>query len=215
MSFPYGKYKNSRNAAWLCLLDNHVTALPVSVSYIAHRNHIRLGTYSKNHALIESLGLESLLENGGFSTLTSTGFIILYRDGLNSHFSRFTIAHELGHIFLGHLLPPVNGLPCTILNRGPGPNDDPLEHEANVFASRLLAPSCVLWGVGAHCASEISSLCDISMTAAKIREERMTILYRREAELLDIDRPSCFLLSPLERQVYVNFKSFIDTYHKT
>lgn len=209
MVFPYGKYKYSRNAAWRCLLDNNIAVLPVSVSSIARRNHIRLGAYSKNAPLIERLGLGSLLKNDGFSTLTSTGFIVLYRDDLDRCRIRFTLAHELGHIFLGHLLPAVNGSSCTILNREPTDNDDPLEHEANVFASRLLAPACVLWGLGTRSAEEISLLCDISLAAARIRAERMALLYSREDELLAAGRPSCFLLSPLERQVYQNFFEYI------
>lgn len=74
-----------------------------------------------------------------------------------------------------------------------------IEQEADVFAARLLAPACVLWGLDIHTAREISELCDISLTAAQVRAERMEILYSRNK----------FLTSPLEKKVYSNFQSYI------
>lgn len=196
MNFPYGKYKNSRNAAWQCLIENHVHSLPVSVSGIAKSNGIRIATYSKNLDLIRKLGRSELMEKDGFSLLTSGGPIILYRDGLDPRISRFVVAHELGHIFLGHLLPLSE-------------NSESAEQEANVFASRLLAPACVLWGLRIHSAEEISEACNISMVAARIRAERMALLYDRERQRLADGLPSCFLLSSMERKVFDNFQGYI------
>ncbi len=47
---------------------------------------------------------------------------------------------------------------------------------------------------------EIADLCDVSMQAAKIRARRMEILYDR----------NMFLSHPLERQVFGQFKDFIN-----
>ena len=205
----YGKYQNSRNASWQCLIDNHIHALPVSVSEIAKRNRIKLCTYSENAELIRALGLEQLTHNRGFSARTNRNFLILYDDTLPRQVARFTIAHELGHIFLGHLLQPIGSASCTTLNREPSPNDDPLEREANIFASRLLAPACVLWALNIRSPEEIAKLCDLSITAAQIRAERMALLLRREAAFLAAGQPSCFLRSPLERKVYRSFEKYI------
>ena len=207
MSASYGKYKNARNSSWQCLLDNRVSALPVPVARIAQENGIRLGTYAKNATLVRSLGLEPWLRYDAFSALTSTGIVTLYRDDLPRQRIRFTLAHELGHIFLGHLS-PTRDTHCSVLIRSPD-STDPLEREANMFAARLLAPACVLWGIGARSAEEISFLCDISMQAAIIRAHRMDMLYHRESDLLASGRPSCFLSSALERQLYRTFQPFI------
>ena len=106
---------------------------------------------------------------------------------------RFTCAHELGHIILGHV--GRYDLVC----REPAPGDNPIEQAANVFASRLLAPACVLWGCGVQSAEDIAQLCDISRAAAEFRWSRMQELYRRQR----------FLTSPLERLVYAQFENYI------
>ena len=69
-----------------------------------------------------------------------------------------------------------------------------------MFAARLLAPACVLWGLDLHTAEEISEACNISLQAAGFRAERMKELYRRNR----------FLTSPLERKLYDQFRDFIE-----
>jgi len=106
---------------------------------------------------------------------------------------RFTAAHELGHILLGHV-----GR-YRLVNREPSVSDNPIEQAANVFASRLLAPACVLWGCGASSADQIMQLCDISHQAAQFRSQRMAELAARGK----------FLTSPLEQEVYARFLPYI------
>lgn len=99
----------------------------------------------------------------------------------------------MGHIFLGHALINNQYLRTVDVSK------PIIETEADMFASRLLAPACVLWGLDIHSPEDISRICGISYTAAKIRAERMKILYKRNK----------FLTSPLEQQVYEQFKDFI------
>lgn len=103
-----------------------------------------------------------------------------------------------------------NGIAITTVNREPNDKDNPIEQAANVFASRLLAPACVLWGLKVKSAEEIVQYCNISMQSAEFRMERMNELYEREEEFLRTRGKSCFLLSPLERKVYNQFKEYID-----
>ena len=173
MSFPYGKYKNSRNAAWQCLLDNRINALPVPVFDIARQNGIRTGTYAENVGFLRRHRLESLTEQDGFSLRVGNRFLILFRDGMSPGRTRFTVAHELGHIFLGHLFPTVE-------------RDGTLEHQANVFASRLLAPACVLWGLGLHTAEEIAAAVNAEVVGVI---GRTFVLYRRNPKDPVIDLP--------------------------
>ena len=124
--------------------------------------------------------------------------VILLAEGPSPERRRFILAHELGHIILGHV-----GR-VGLLNREPSPEDDPLEQAANVFASRLLAPACVLWGCNVQSAAEIAQLCGISQTAAQFRWERLQLLYQRGK----------FLTSPLERQVYAQFRPYIEAHRR-
>lgn len=181
----YGKYKNARNAAWRCLIDFNISELPVRPSLIANAAGIKV---IENRVVHELAPHES-----GVSIFDGSQWYIVYDDENTNQRCRFTIAHELGHIFLGHEL--TKGYHARTFDT----TKPATEQEADAFASRLLAPACVLWALNLHTAEEISRLCDISYTAAQIRAERMELLYKR----------NMFLTSPLERTVYKNFEGFI------
>lgn len=185
MRLIYGIYKNARNAAWQCLIDYKITELPVKPSRIARAAGIKV---VKNSDVHELKPYES-----GSSTLEDDKWYIVYDDENTKQRCRFTIAHELGHIFLGHELKKGYHTRKFDISK------PSVEQEADVFASRLLAPACVLWALDIHTATEISELCDISKSAAQIRAERMAILYPRNK----------FLTSPLEMEVYKNFEGYI------
>lgn len=185
----YGKYKNARNASWQCLIDNNVRILPVKVTEIAINNGILIQRYST----VEPDRLQS--NESGSTYVFDDKIVIVYRDSEPSQRCRFTIAHELGHIFLGHTL--INGKHARKFDL----SKPEIESEADVFASRLLAPACVLWGLKLHTAEEIAKVCNISLSAGKVRAERMRVLYKRDK----------FLSCPLEQQVFRQFKDFIDS----
>lgn len=188
ISLDYGKYKDARNASWQCILDFNVNKLPVMVTDIIKKSEsIRLFKESDVHMLENGESGKTILHNGFFE--------IVYRDTEPSYRCRFTIAHELGHIFLGHLL--IN----TTFYRTFATQDD-LESSANVFARDLLAPACVLHELQALTIEQIQQVCNISYTAAKNRAERMQVLEARNK----------YYLHPLERKVEQQFESFIREY---
>lgn len=179
----YKDYKNTRNLVWEILIRERIRELPISVS-----------------KLCRSMGIPMLLDkfddgNSGKSMMVNGKPIIIINKDESPERQRFTAAHELGHIMLGHVGK------YKLVNREPSPADNPIEQAANVFASRLLAPACVLWGCNIHTAEEIAVNCKISRQAAEYRAARMEILYERNA----------FLTSPLEREVYENFRQYIET----
>lgn len=181
-SFPdYTDYQNARDAAWRLLLDCGVDALPVKVSAICRR----IGVTVRIAPLPPGTDGQSLI-------LQDRPVILLAPEPPAAR-RRFTLAHELGHILLGH----VGRYP--LVSREPSPTDTPIEQAANVFAARLLAPACVLWGCGVSSADEIAALCDISRAAAAYRWQRLQLLYRRGK----------FLTHPLERAVYRQFAAYI------
>ncbi len=194
-------YKNSRDAAWQILIHNKITSLPVSVSKIREREKIRLLTYREGAPIIEQARLENnVIGNDAFSMRR----MIFYDDTKPPSRQRFSIAHEIGHIILH------NPTGATVLNREMSPNDDPLENEANVFASRLLAPLCVLHFLNVRTPEEISELCNISLIAAQIRYNRLCAIRERDRDMRERTGRGCFLLSRLERAVCGNFSAYIE-----
>lgn len=179
----YEKYKNARNASWQCLIDYRISNLPVKVSQIAKQADI---------VLLKNSAVNLLSENeSGITLMQDDKLYIIYADEQSPQRCRFTIAHELGHIFLGHLFAK-NGKGFVIT--------DDAECSANVFARDLLAPACVLHEMQAINAAAIANLCDISFEAATYRAERIAELERRNA----------FYQHPLERQVKAQFAEFIN-----
>lgn len=183
----YGKYKNIRNAAWQCLIDYHITELPVKISEVAKKAGVSILKNSKTHELEENESGKAILQNGRF--------YIVYNDFEISARCRFTIAHELAHIFLGHVL--VDEVRYRTFEKR-----DEDEEAAEMFAARLLAPACVLHELQAFSPEQIQQLCNISYSASANRAERMVVLEKRNK----------FYLSPLERQVKQQFEPFIKDY---
>ena len=177
----YKKYQVSRNLAWEILLREGITELPVKVGALCRS----LGIGLKYYAPVD--------DNDGYSTIIGGRGMIFVSDRCIQTRQRFTAAHELGHILLGHVGK------YQLVNREPSSKDNPIEQEANVFASRLLAPACVLWALNARTPEEIAALCQISYQAASYRADRLELLYKR----------NMFLSSPMEQEVFRQFLPFI------
>lgn len=177
----YRDYKVSRDLAWRVLINERVTELPVMVGKLCRNMGIRVQYFDPQGG------------NDGFSTIIDGQARIFVSKNCSVERQRFTTAHELGHILLGHVGQ------FELVNREPSGQDNPIEQAANVFASRILAPACVLWALDARTPEQIAALCKISHRAAEFRAERMALLYERGR----------FLSSRLERQVYDQFSEFI------
>ncbi len=165
----YRDYKNSRDLAWKILINEGVTELPVKVGALCRGMGISVSYFIATDG------------NDGKSMIAGDRARILISSQCSVERQRFTCAHELGHILLGHV-----GR-YQLVNREPDSKDNPIEQAANVFASRLLAPACVLWALDARTPEQIAKLCQISYQAASFRAERIALLYQRNK----------FLSSPL------------------
>ena len=192
----YSNYKTARDKAWQILIDCNVDKLPVSTAALCEHYGWVLADYQEGKAAIDLLGLSSLTERtDGFCAVTDHFTYIFYNSVLPVGRQRFTVAHEIGHLALGH----VGQGRVTTINREPNPKDSQEETQANQFAARLLAPACVLHELGATTPKAIQQVCGLSRQAAEFRAKRMQELERRNR----------YYTSPLERQVVKQFRSYI------
>ncbi len=181
----YGIYTACRDAAWRCLVDFGVKTLPVKLHPIAVSAGIRI---IKNSDVNELRRDES-----GASIFVDGRWIIVYDDLLDTAEARMVIAHELGHIFLGHDYKYANQ------RFAGGKAGLKSEREADLFAVRLLAPACVLHELDAVEPELIEKLCYIPKSTARKRASRMTVLQKR----------NCFYKSELESETAKGFSDFI------
>lgn len=177
----YKDYQNARDSVWQLLIDLDISELPINTVKVCAELGIKLHYY------------EPTDESDGMSCYINGVPHIFVSSAVSPERRRFTAAHEIGHVILGHVGK------FELVNREPSPDDNPVEQAANVFASRLLAPACVLWGCNVRIADQIQELCKISRTAAEYKAKRLSELYKRNR----------FLTSPLEQKVYSQFGTFI------
>lgn len=191
----YNRYKNDRDLAWKIILDTGIRNLPVKIVRVCNSFNIKVKGCN-----MESSGKTALSPDGGY--------MILINSREPPKRQRFTCAHELGHILLGH----VDELGKAY--RDPHKEDNPHETDANIFASRLLAPSIVLRDIGAFTANDISRIFDISIEAARFRAKRLELLMKREEKYLETRNRSCFGISRYEREVEKQFREFIEKFNR-
>lgn len=186
----YGAYANARDAAWQTLINHQITELPVRVVDIATNADI---------SVIKNKDIHYLNKNqSAVSLLTEDQWTIIYDETMSRERCRFTVAHELGHIFLGHPLKD------RYYARSIDTSKPMTEKQADMFAARLLSPACVIWGLDLHTPEEIKNACNISYTAAKVRAGQMEKLYEKDI----------FLKNKLEIKVFENFQKYICTQKK-
>jgi len=184
----YNVYKQSRDSAWQFLIDNNISSLPVCFGEICRKNNILL-LRDVNSSYFESSerGI-TYIRNGKYN------IIVNGKDSLQ--IQRYTIGHELGHIYMKH--PMTDGF----YGRSFGMHYHPqcyVEYQAERFSMDILAPACVIWGLNIHKSEHIAKICNIAIQDASYRALRMRELYRRNK----------FLTSSLEKKVYGQFEEYI------
>lgn len=153
------------------ILDCGFSTLPICPFEIANRHEIIVE--AKESA---SPGVS------GFLMRVGDTFGIKYATHIaNEGFQRFTVAHELGHYFLpGHaekLFPSGSG---THQSKSAFSSGDPLERQADCFASALLMPDFLFRkaidkaGYGFPAIESVAALCKASILATAIRFTQFT-----------------------------------------
>lgn len=156
--------------AYEFLIELEITSLPVDPFNIVKRfedswhllswSELKLSTREDDPLNIKR-------DNAEAKTIIIRGtneYLIVYDDTINSpERIRWTIAHEIGHIVLGHLV----NYEATALNRRGLTKSQygVLETEAHWFAEGILAPNFLISLFAINTIEEISFLCDISKKA--------------------------------------------------
>lgn len=131
--------------------------------------------FSFRPALDDELGENEALMDNSTNTLVAKQAVLDEAKAGRSR-ARFTIAHELGHFFLGH-----EGSRRRNPNKETyvGRKERSEECDANIFASYLLVPTKLAWD--AKSPEEISDRFQVSMHAAQIAFERVQGAKRKAA----------------------------------
>lgn len=158
------------------IVEQGIKELPIDPLQLIINNGWTIRTYDF-YANLFGITVGKIIKTYGsedaFTILTSDGlYSIAYNDKIKTPGRiRFSLMHEVGHIYLKHL----EEFEQTILARG-GLTDkeyDILETEANIFASETLAPTEVLLSLGWTNRFIIEKLCKLSGKAARVKASRL------------------------------------------
>ncbi|MBO7310604.1 MAG: ImmA/IrrE family metallo-endopeptidase [Clostridia bacterium] len=184
---PYENYLCVRDNSWECLIKSELCSLPIDIIKIARREEgIKV---IKN----SSVKLLRAGENGR-SFYDGSTWCIIYNDLAPIECSRYTIAHELGHYYLEHEIKY-----SQYWNMRTENDKYVSEKYADMFARRILCPSCVLWGMGITSCEYIAKYCMVERHVAEERARRMQLLYSKDK----------FLTDPCEQKLYSLFSQYI------
>lgn len=167
----YTSYKDARNLAWEILIKFELYKFPIDPKKLAKQLNIHVNQREKIPNDYYSISF--LFEDEPY---------IIYKSSGNEETDRFTITHEIGHILMKNFES----------DRKPNQYE---EEQANVFASRLLAPMIVLKHHNFKSFEQVSDFFGISLESACIRFKR----YK------EIDKRNAYLLHPLERDYYFHY----------
>lgn len=163
-------FSRAASLATRLLLRQRLYSLKIDVAALVYDKNIIFDSY-KNFCRNSRATLNALENNGdmrdGCTIIRSRGggavYIVLYNDRIKSRGRRsFTLAHEVGHIYLGH--------------ERDGPDD---EAEANHFAAQLLLPSALVYELLKHhdfklTPDELALIFGVSKQAAATRLKQLS-----------------------------------------
>jgi hypothetical protein len=98
------------------------------------------------------------------------------QDGEMSKRVNWSCAHEIGHIYLGHL--KEEGIPCVSMGNIGAQRYAQLEFEADLFAGEVLASKWLMRDIDITDEYEIAMICNISDPAALARYKKATADYQ-------------------------------------
>ncbi|MCM3594179.1 ImmA/IrrE family metallo-endopeptidase [Metabacillus idriensis] len=166
------RYRNVHTAVREFLETENIDRFPIDPFHIIAMNGWNLTSYSAlaemNNLSIKDviIGFQSMDGYVTFSPMD--GYSIAYNDQIGSEGRiRFTLMHEVGHIYMKHLI----DFEQTLLRRSKLNHNEytVLEEEANVFARNALAPALVVKGLECREVKDLKEMFILSNKAADVR----------------------------------------------
>lgn len=165
------RYSYCNTRACEFLEEFNITTFPVDPWTIIRKNKWGIAPYSElmNNFNCTREKIQKLLgSKDGFTAWDHFNYTISYNDDYRlGDRVRFTLMHEIGHIYLNHLV----DFEATILRRNSLTKDEnqALENEANAFARNVLVPTVMLDYLTDKSVKNISTTFGITSAAAKAR----------------------------------------------
>ena len=185
------------------LLRSGVAALPVDMGMIAQAHGVKLMSY-ESCAECYDMDVQRMyreISPLGFSFRDEEGYVaVINHNACGKLRRRWTMAHELAHILLGHVNTDIKRM------------EDRCERSADSLAAELLAPLTVLHFCGVSSAEEIGRLCGISRQASEIRFRQLQELRRSSTALHRQGKGSAFLQCESDKLLLERFLPFISEY---
>lgn len=182
MKFPsntrHGKVMVQANNLFI---QESINSFPINPFHIIKNNKWGLVTYSElaqEHGVMVEDIVSAFQSEDGYTIYDGSNYTIAYNDTIPIVGRiRFTLMHEIGHIYLNHLI----DFDETILLRSTltEAKYKVLENEANAFARNVMSPVMVVQGLNIKYIREVMKYFEISKSAAKVRLEALKQDYLR------------------------------------
>lgn len=184
MKIPrYARYDYCVKRACDFLEEYEISSYPINVEKIITDNNWGLTPYSllmKQFNCDRNTVIRCLRSKDGYTQLDDNNYSIAYNDdpALGDRI-RFTLMHEVGHIYLNHLV----DFDITLLHRGELSERENkiLENEANAFARNVLVPISLVTHLKNQTLENISVKFGITHRAADTRRK----LFRIDSQIID------------------------------
>ena len=159
-------------AAWRALREHAALSFPIKPSRIAKERGIFLYTYHQYRQATGRPLLQVAVSYGtdGFTQYIHGNYVVFYNPTNPIPRIRWTLAHELGHILMGHFASGYSTPGNPPLDQGEKAWEDVM---ADRFASQLLCPLPGVFLCGPSSQGELAQLCDLSAQAAGITWGRL------------------------------------------
>jgi Zn-dependent peptidase ImmA (M78 family) len=187
-------------SGWKLLLDEKICRLPVNPFQIAENHAIKVLTYSAYCEATE-ISRNDLIEKYGYDGFTLTvdnRFLIFFDENNISSRIRWTVMHELCHIFLGHFDQNVT----EFSRKNSSDSKSKFESDADELTARVLSPMVVAHFCCVSSLDELRKLTGLSREASLYRWKRLCYLRKIKK----------FLRHQSELEVLQQFQEFITEY---